>query len=65
MARRPNVFVPLACPHCMAELLPTLDDIQDERAIRCSACGTEVDLHPDDVPMPGMYAPGAADDLTM
>jgi len=50
-------------PHCAAELLPTLDDIQDERTIRCSACGTEVELHPDDLPIPGIDAPGSLYDM--
>ena len=63
MDRPLNVFVPMACPHCLADLLPTLDDIQEERTIRCSRCGTEVELRPEDVPMPGPDARDSDDTL--
>ena len=58
-----NVFVPMACPHCLAELLPTLDDIQEERTIQCSRCGTTVELHPEDVPTPGLGARDSDDTM--
>lgn len=54
MDRPLNVFVPMACPHCLADLFPTLDDLQAERTIQCSRCGTTIELRPDDLPMPGL-----------
>jgi DNA-directed RNA polymerase subunit RPC12/RpoP len=52
MQRHVNVTIPLSCPHCQAELLTTLDDLQQETAIQCLQCGTRVDLRPEDLPMP-------------
>jgi len=55
MQRHVNVTIPLSCPHCQAELLTTLDDLQQEVAIQCLQCGTRVDLRPEDLPMPPGY----------
>jgi len=45
-----NIFVPSACPHCRTELLLTLDQIHEERSIRCALCGTVIILRPEDLP---------------
>jgi len=50
-----NMTIPLSCPHCQAELLTTLDDVQQEVAIQCLQCGTRVDLRCVDLPMPPLY----------
>lgn len=42
-----NMFVPLACPHCHADLLARLSDIEDETTIQCNRCGAGVELGPD------------------
>jgi len=47
-----NILVPSACPHCRTELLLTLDQIHEERSIRCSLCGTTIILRPENVPEP-------------
>jgi transcription elongation factor Elf1 len=57
MQRRLNLTIPLACPHCLAELLATLDDLQQQANVRCPECGTVVELHPENVPMPPVYEP--------
>jgi transcription elongation factor Elf1 len=55
MQRHVNVTIPLACPHCLTELLATLDDVQQEQTIRCSACGTDVELRAKDhLPLPAV-----------
>jgi hypothetical protein len=53
MDRPFNMFVPIACPRCLVELFPTLDDIEQERIVLCPRCGTEIELRPDDLPTPG------------
>lgn len=53
MQRRVNVLVPFSCPHCLTELMPTLDQVQEEESVQCSRCGTKVDLHIDPLPPPG------------
>ncbi|HUU30987.1 MAG TPA: hypothetical protein VMY69_02680 [Phycisphaerae bacterium] len=50
-----NMFVPLGCPHCHAELLTTLDDVQEEVSLRCSRCGTVIELRPEDLGVPGAF----------
>jgi predicted Zn finger-like uncharacterized protein len=52
MQKRFNILVPLACPHCLAELMPTLDQVQQEESVRCASCGTTVDLHVEMRPPP-------------
>ncbi|MBM4018414.1 MAG: hypothetical protein FJ288_08840 [Planctomycetes bacterium] len=63
MQRRLNLTIPLACPHCLAELLMTLDDLQRETSIRCPECRTAFDLRPEDLPMPPIYEPHAGQAL--
>jgi len=53
--RHVNLFVPLACPHCHAELLTTLDNIQEQASIRCVRCGTVIELQPEDFAPPGEF----------
>jgi transcription elongation factor Elf1 len=55
MQRHVNVTILLSCPHCQAELLTTLDDVQQETTIQCLQCGTRVDLRPENLPMPPVY----------
>jgi len=57
MQRRLNVTIPRGCPHCLAELLTTLDDLQQQASVRCPECGTTVQLHPEDLPLPFIYEP--------
>jgi predicted Zn finger-like uncharacterized protein len=45
MQKRFNILVPLACPHCLAELMLTLDQVQQEESVRCTSCGTTIDLN--------------------
>jgi len=52
MANHVNVFVPLACPRCGTDLYSTLDDIQQMAEIRCSRCGTSIELRPESLPFP-------------
>lgn len=59
MQRRFNIFVPLACPHCRTELLLTLDQIHEEKSIRCALCGTTIVLRPEGLPTPNHEAPEA------
>ena len=57
MQRHFNVTFPMACPHCLAEMLVSLDDVQRERAIHCSECGTDVELQAEDLALPAaIYA---------
>ena len=57
MQRHFNVTFPLACPHCLTEMLASLDDVQAERTIRCSECGTPVELQAEDLALPtAIYA---------
>ena len=55
MQKRLNLTIPLACPHCLAEMLTTLDEVRQESTIRCAACGTSVELHPDSLPAAGLH----------
>jgi transcription elongation factor Elf1 len=55
MQRHVNVTIPLSCPNCQAELLTTLDDVQQETAIQCLQCGTRVDLRPENLLRPPGY----------
>jgi hypothetical protein len=55
MQRHFNTFVPLSCPHCSAELWPTLDDVHDLQSLRCDRCGTWIDLSPGDLPLPFQF----------
>ena len=57
MQRRHNIFVPLACPHCRTELLLTLDQVHEERSIRCSLCGTTIVLRPEVLSTPATQSP--------
>jgi transcription elongation factor Elf1 len=59
MQRRVNVTIPLACPHCLAELLVTLDDIQQEATLQCDRCGTAIELRPERLPARPMPWPAA------
>jgi transcription elongation factor Elf1 len=52
MQKHANVTIPLACPHCLAELLATLDQIEAKATLRCAACRTAVELRPENLPMP-------------
>ena len=57
MQRRFNIFIPLACPHCRRELLLTLDQVHEEKSVRCALCGTTIVLQPEDPPAPAHHAP--------
>jgi transcription elongation factor Elf1 len=58
MQRRFNVTVLLACPHCLAEIMTTCDEVQEEQTILCCECGTKVELKPEERILPGaFYAP--------
>ena len=57
MSKHVNVLVPLACPHCAAELYATLDDLQEMASVRCSRCGTEIELRPEEFPHAGVPSP--------
>jgi hypothetical protein len=35
----------------------TLDDLQQQASVRCPECGTAVQLHPEDPPLPFIYEP--------
>ena len=63
MQRRFNVFIPSACPHCRTEILLTLDQVHEEKSIRCALCGTTIVLRPDDLPVPPRHAPGPGETL--
>jgi|WetSurMetagenome_2_1015567.scaffolds.fasta_scaffold04391_5 transcription elongation factor Elf1 len=52
MQRHFNVTFPLACPHCLMEMLATLDEVEERRTIHCSSCGTDVDLKAEDLALP-------------
>ena len=54
MQRHVNVTVPLACPHCLAEIYTTLDDAREEPRLQCSQCGTDVELKAEDLVLPTM-----------
>jgi len=55
MQKHVNVTVPLACPHCSADMLTTIDEVEQESAIQCATCGTSVELHPDNLFIPGLH----------
>jgi predicted Zn finger-like uncharacterized protein len=57
MQRRFNILVPLACPQCLTELVLTLDQIHEERSVRCSRCGATIILRPEFMPPPATQAP--------
>ena len=59
MQKHVNVMLLLACPHCLAELTTTVDDVQQEANIQCPQCGTRVELHPDDLPSARPHMPTA------
>ncbi len=59
MQRRFNIIVPMACPHCRTELLLTLDQVHEERCIRCSLCGTTIILRPEELPASAATSPAA------
>lgn len=65
MDARFNLFIPLACPFCRAELLPTLDQVQHEESIRCSRCGTLIDLRTENAPLAETPTPHAAEFLAL
>jgi len=56
MQKHFNIFVPMACPHCRTELLLTLDQVHEEKSIRCALCGTTIVLRPEDLPDPPRHA---------
>jgi DNA-directed RNA polymerase subunit RPC12/RpoP len=55
MQKHVNVTIPLACPHCLAEMLTTIDEVQQEATIQCAACGTAVELFPKNLPTAGLH----------
>jgi len=59
MQRHFNIIVPMACPHCRTELLLTLDQVHEERSIRCSLCGTTIILRSEDLPASAAASPAA------
>ncbi|HUS46286.1 MAG TPA: MJ0042-type zinc finger domain-containing protein [Phycisphaerae bacterium] len=58
MQRHANVFVPLACPCCGAELFVTLDEVHEGGSVRCATCGTRIPLQPEDLPMTHLFHAG-------
>jgi len=52
MQRRINLTIPLACPHCLAEILASLDQVEAQATIECSLCRTTIELRPEDVAVP-------------
>ena len=48
MQKRFNVSIPLACPHCLIELVTTMEDIEQQQTMTCSACGTHFELKPEE-----------------
>jgi transcription elongation factor Elf1 len=52
MQEHVNLTIPLACPHCLAELLTTLDEVEAKAIIECAVCRTAVELRPEDLPLP-------------
>jgi hypothetical protein len=56
MQKRVNVIVPLACPHCRAEIYTTLDDVHQKPRLQCCECGTDVELEAEDLILPTMIA---------
>ena len=59
-----NLFIPMACPHCLTELMPTLDAIHDEDTIQCTRCGTTIELRLEDLPIPEVFLPGLNNSLS-
>jgi transcription elongation factor Elf1 len=57
MQRHFNVTFPLACPHCLSEILITLDEVGEQRSIQCSSCGTDVELQAENLILPSMIHP--------
>jgi uncharacterized Zn finger protein len=55
MSKPINVTIPLACPHCLTELLTTYEDVQQEATIHCAECGTLVELTPEKLPLPQLF----------
>ena len=55
MQKRFNILVPLACPHCQAELLTTLDQVQQELFVRCTGCGTTIEFPNEALPPPAAW----------
>jgi predicted Zn finger-like uncharacterized protein len=64
MQRRFNILVPLSCPHCQAELMSTLDQLQREESVRCAWCGTTIELR-NEPPPPAMMMPESQDFLVL
>ena len=62
MQRHFNIIVPTACPHCRTELLLTLDQVHEERSIRCTLCGTTIVLRTQDLPAPAAHPAAAMPD---
>ena len=52
MQRRVNVQISLGCPRCAAELWVDLEDVYEEKTIRCATCLTQIPLSPDDLGAP-------------
>jgi len=52
MQEHANLTIPLACPHCLAELLATLDQIEAQSTVECPTCRTTIELRAGDLPMP-------------
>ena len=63
MQKRVNVTIPLACPHCLAELLTTLDEDHAQATIQCSTCRTAVELRPEDLHLPPRWNAEPHEDL--
>ena len=49
MQEHANLTIPLACPHCLAEILASLDQVEARTTIECSVCRTAIELRPEDV----------------
>jgi transcription elongation factor Elf1 len=52
MQKHMNLTIPLACPHCLAELLANIDQIEARATLQCAKCHTTVELRAEDLPVP-------------
>jgi hypothetical protein len=55
MQKRFNVTVLLACPHCLAEIATTHDEVQEEQSINCCERGTRFEPKPEEMILPAAF----------
>jgi transcription elongation factor Elf1 len=57
MQKHFNVTVLLACPHCLAEIITTVDEVREGQPVHCPECGTDVELKIEGLALPAaIYA---------